>query len=224
MKLSVVIPVFNEEATLRQIIERVQSTPHEKELIVVDDGSIDGTPALLRELSSPNVIVLTHAQNRGKGAAVRTALEQVHGEVAIIQDADLEYTPNDYPALIEPIVRGDANVVYGSRIMGTSRRGYLPYYLGGRTISWAANILYGIKLTDLPTGYKAFKTSILKNLVLEMDRFAFCAEVTAKLARQGHAILEVPISYQPRSFREGKKITWHAGLDLLWTLIRCRWK
>lgn len=222
MITSVLIPVFNEEATIREIVRRVQASPIEKEIIVVDDGSTDGTPAFLDALNSPDVVIVRHSRNLGKGAAVRTGLQHVRGDIVLIQDADLEYDPSDYPRLIAPILRGDADVVYGSRIKGHTRRGYLRYYLGGRMLSCSANLLYGTQLTDVPTGYKVFKTQLLKGLGLAVDGFGFCAEVTAKAARRGHRIVEVGISYSPRSFKEGKKISWRSGLFFLWTLVRCR--
>ncbi len=222
MILSVIIPVFNEDATIGEIVRRVQAVPVEKELVVVDDGSTDGTAACLRELRSPGVLVITHPRNRGKGAAVRTGLQHVTGEIVLIQDADLEYDPAEYPSLIEPIARGGTDVVYGSRIRGQTQRGYLLYYLGGRLLSWFTNRLYGTKLTDVPTGYKVFRTSVLKSVPLRTDGFAFCAEITARLVERGFRIVEVPISYRPRRFREGKKITWRSGAAFLWTLLRYR--
>ena len=222
MKTSILIPAFNEEATICEIVRRVQASPIEKEIIIVDDGSTDRTPSLLASLQAKNIVVVRHPRNLGKGAAVRTGLEHVRGDIVLIQDADLEYDPSDYPKLIAPILRGEADVVYGSRIRGQTRRGYLCYYLGGRMLSWLANRLYGTQLTDVPTGYKVFRTQLLKSIDLRTDGFGFCAEITAKLARRGHKIVEVGISYRPRSFREGKKITWRSGLAFIWTLVRCR--
>ena len=188
----------------------------------MDDGSTDQTSSLLAALQSPDMVVVRHPRNMGKGAAVRTGLEHVRGDLVLIQDADLEYDPSDYPQLVGPIFRGEADVVYGSRIKGQTRRGYLRYYLGGKLLSWVTNRLYGTQSTAVPTGYKAFRTQLLKSVTLETNGFGFCAEITAKLAKQGHRIREVAISYTPRSFREGKKITWQSGLAFLWTLVRCR--
>ena len=222
MITSVLMPVFNEEATIREIVRRVQASPIEKEIIVVDDGSTDGTAALLDAMKPAGVEVIRHPRNLGKGAAVRTALARARGDIVVVQDADLEYDPADYPRLIAPILRGDTDVVYGSRIKGHTRRGYLRYYLGGRMLSWFTNLLYGTQLSDVPTGYKVFKIQALRDMRLETDGFGFCAEVTAKAARRGLRIVEVGISYSPRSFREGKKISWRSGLGFLLKLFRCR--
>ena len=220
MKVSVIIPVFNEEATILELVHRVQATDLDKDIIVVDDGSTDATPSLLAGLQG--VTLLRHPRNLGKGAAIRTALESARGEIVLIQDADLEYDPGDYRRLLDPIERGEADIVYGSRILGRTRRGYLRYYLGGRLLSWLTNRLYGTRLTDVPTGYKVFRSSVLRAVRIETDGFGFCAEITAKLARRGHSIREVPIAYRPRNFRDGKKITWRSGLSFLSTLCLYR--
>jgi len=224
MKLSVLIPVHNEEKTLKDIIKKVQRISIEKEIIIVDDGSTDGTRGLLRELErQDNIRVIYQNQNRGKGAAIRTAIPFVTGDVTIIQDADLEYNPNDYLKLIEPIKTDNTKVVYGSRFLNKqNKHSYLRYYLGGLTLSLLTNLLYFQKLTDEPTCYKVFDSQLLKSLNLKCQKFEFCPEVTAKVAKRGIVIKEIPISYFPRSIAEGKKIRWRDGLKAIWTLIKYR--
>ena len=220
MKLSILIPVYNEERTLALLLKEVMAAEFEKQIIVVDDGSTDGTADVLASFSEEGVTVLHHARNMGKGAALRTGLDRVEGDITLIQDADLEYSPRDYGALVEPITSGRCEVVYGSRILGGDRRGYLPYYLGGRGLSWLAGRLYGIHVTDMPTGYKVFRTSLLKRLKWRCNGFGFCAEITARLAHMGVKIVEVPIGYQPRTFAEGKKISWTSGAVAMAILIK----
>jgi len=224
MKLSVLIPVHNEEKTLKDIIKKVQRISIEKEIIIVDDGSTDGTRGLLRELErQDNIRVIYQNQNRGKGAAIRTAIPFVTGDVTIIQDADLEYNPNDYLKLIEPIKTDNTKVVYGSRFLNKqNKHSYLRYYLGGLTLSLLTNLLYFQKLTDEPTCYKVFDSQLLKSLNLKCQKFEFCPEVTAKVAKRGIVIKEIPISYYPRSIAEGKKIRWRDGFKAIWTLIKYR--
>lgn len=225
MKLSVIMPVYNEAATIAESVGRVAAAqvPIPKELIIVDDGSTDGTRELLSRIQPDVATVLFHERNLGKGAAIRTALEHVSGEIVIIQDADLEYDPADYPALIRPILDGTAQVVYGSRVLKAGNPySYLRFYLGGRLLSWIANLLYGIRITDEPTCYKVFRRDLLKGLDLECRGFEFCPEVTAKVARRGIPIYEVPIHYRPRSTREGKKICWKDGLYAIWILVKYR--
>ena len=159
-------------------------------------------------------------KNKGKGTAIRTGLANVTGDIVIIQDADLEYDPNDYPKLVEPILTGKANVVYGSRILGKSRKSYWSFYMGGRFLSFLANLLYNAKITDEPTCYKVFRADMIKNINLKCRRFEFCPEVTAKVRKKGYKIYEVPIHYEPRSLKEGKKINWKDGLEAIWTLIK----
>jgi dolichol-phosphate mannosyltransferase len=226
MKLSLLIPVYNEQATVAELISRVLAAPYDKEIIVVDDASSDATPRILSELRAvhPEVRLLRHESNRGKGAAIRTALQAATGEVILVQDADLEYDPADYPELLGPVLEQGAPVVYGSRILGGGKASYLRYYLGGRLVSFATNLLFGTKLTDVPTGYKAFRADVLRSLVLKEDRFGFCYEATAQLAARGIPIREVPVSYRPRSFREGKKIRWRDGLRALWILLLYRFR
>lgn len=218
------MPMFNEAKTLPLILAKIQQVPIKKEIIMVDDGSTDGTKRLLRELErQDNIRVIYQNQNRGKGAAIRTAIPLVTGEVTIIQDADLEYDPNDYLKLIEPIKTDNTKVVYGSRFLNKqNKHSYLRYYLGGLTLSLLTNLLYFQKLTDEPTCYKVFDSQLLKSLNLKCRKFEFCPEVTAKVAKRGIMIREIPISYYPRSIAEGKKIRWRDGLKAIWTLIKYR--
>jgi len=220
MKLSVIIPVYNEVNTIAKIIERVKRVLIEKEIIVVDDGSTDGTRGKID--SVPGIKILKHETNRGKGAAIRTGLAFAFGELVIVQDADLEYDPNDYLELIKPIEEGVADVVYGSRNLGNNKSGMKAYKWGGVFLSHLANLLYGLRITDEATGYKLFKTDVLKSLNLKCQRFEFCPEVTAKLAKKKYRVKEVPISYKPRSFSEGKKIRWIDGVLAIFYLIKFR--
>jgi dolichol-phosphate mannosyltransferase len=225
MKVSVIMPVFNEEKTLMTILDRVQAVPIDKEIIIVDDCSVDSTRRLLSTIRSENVRVFFHEKNMGKCAAVRTALPHVTGDIVIIQDGDLEYDPADYPRLVQPILDGQTNVVYGSRVLAHSPISYRRYNWGAKFITWVANLLYGLHLTDLYTCYKVIRTDVMLSLDLRCRGFEFCPEVTAKLSRLGHRIVEVPISYNPRPFEDGKKIRGVDGLIGLWTLWRYRfWK
>lgn len=222
MRLSVIMPVLNEEDTIEPILERVLAVPLEKQLIVVDDGSTDGTWNILQRYAS-KCTLLRHTRNMGKGAAIRTALPHVTGDVVITQDADLEYDPAEYLSLIKPIEEGRADVVYGSRLLnGKSPTAGLAFYLGGRLLTWLANLLYGLRITDEPTGYKVFRTKLIRGFELKSTGFEFCPEVTALVALSGARIVEVPISYRPRSVMEGKKIRWRDGLIAIWTLLRYR--
>jgi glycosyltransferase involved in cell wall biosynthesis len=225
MKLSVIIPVYNEAATLEKIIRQVRATGLVDEIIVVDDGSLDNSPAILRQLqdqAQPALVILGHAQNRGKGAAIRTGLAEVSGDLVLVQDADLEYNPADYPALLAPFANPAVEVVYGSRNLQRNPRSSFAFYWGGRLLSWITNWLYGSKITDEATGYKVIKTNLLRSIDLETDGFEFCPELTAKLLKRGVSIQEVPISYNPRSWEEGKKIQWQDGFVAIWTLIKYR--
>ena len=228
MKLSVIIPAYNEAVTITQIIERVLAVELEgieKEVVIVNDGSTDGTGAVLDTLAArwPNPIkIVHHERNRGKGAAIRTALEHVTGDVVITQDADLEYDPQEYPGLLTPFEDPAVQVVYGSRNLRRNPRSTWSFYWGGRLLSWLANLLYGSHITDEPTGYKVFRADLLRSLDLQSDGFEFCPEVTSKVLRRGIEIHEVPISYQPRAFDEGKKINWRDGLRAIWTLLKYR--
>lgn len=222
--LSVIIPCYNEQRTILTILERVQAVSIAKEIIVVDDGSTDGTRELLAALVAdlPGVTVLFHEGNRGKGAAVATGLARAIGRVVIIQDADLEYDPEEYGAVIAPILAGEAEVVYGSRNLQPNHYSYRSFYWGGRLVTLVANVLYGSRLTDEATCYKAFALPVIQGLHLESAGFEFCPEVTAKLLRQGYAIREVPISYHARPREEGKKIRASDGLRAIWTLLKYR--
>jgi dolichol-phosphate mannosyltransferase len=227
MKVSVIIPVYNEFRTLGLVLERVRQAPLPdgctKEIIVVDDGSTDGTAQVLGEHARASVIVGHHSeQNRGKGAAIRTGIALASGEVILIQDGDLEYDPNDYARILEPIVKNEADVVYGSRFLGTPLNMARKYRVANRILTAAANLLYNAHLTDEATAYKAFRTSILREIELKSNRFDFCPEVTAKLRRLGYPIEEVPISYNARGIADGKKIRFADGLEALWTLGKSR--
>jgi len=226
MKLSIIIPVYNEKSTIKEIIHRIKNVPIDKEIIIADDCSTDGTREILRKLQSEEydkgeIKIIYHEKNMGKGWAIRTALKYVSGEIVIIQDADLEYEPEDYPRLIEPIVSGEASVVYGPRSLG-KKISYLSFYLGGQFLSFLTNILYGSHITDEATCYKVFRADVIKGINLKCERFEFCPEVTAKLLKKGYKIYEVPIHYYPRSIKEGKKINWKDGLEAIWTLIKYR--
>jgi len=223
MKLSVIIPIYNEANTLRTLIERVQRVPLEKELILVDDGSTDGTRAILKELEhQENIRVVYHERNRGKGSAIRTGIQHVTGDMVLIQDADLEYDPRDYIRLIHPFTQDGAKVVYGSRRLNQNPSSYRRYLWGGILLTWIANLLYGTRITDEPTCYKVFDAAVLKGIDLKCTGFEFCPEVTAKVAKRGLRIHEVPISYHPRKIEEGKKIRWRHGVQAIWTLIKYR--
>ncbi len=226
MKLSVVIPVYNEVNTIRQILEQVRGVeiPHEKEIIVVDDYSTDGTRELLadEEARHQDTSILYHRENRGKGAAVRSGLATVTGDVVIIQDADLEYDPRDYAKLLRPIEEGRSKVVYGSRFLGEHKAMYFWHSVGNKSLTLVTNILFDTTLTDMETCYKVFTADIARSLRLTSDRWGFDPEITAKILKQGHRIYEVPISYTGREFWEGKKISWRDGVTVLVTLVRCR--
>lgn len=223
MKLSVIIPCFNEAGTIKEIIKRVEAVDIDKEIIVVDDCSTDNTADIIQSLAPGRVKAVQHEKNIGKGAAIRTGIKKVTGDIIIIQDADLEYDPQDYPALLEPFGDSDVQVVYGSRILRKGfKKSYERYYLGGRVVSIVTNLLYGTNITDEPTCYKLFRTELLKSLDVQAQRFEFCPEVTAKIAKRGIKIVEVPISYEPRSLEEGKKIGWIDGIEAIWTLLRYR--
>ncbi len=222
--LSVIVPVFNERATVAEIIRRIRAVdvPFEVEVIAVDDGSSDGTDKVLATLGDSTVRVLTHPVNRGKGAAIRTGLAAARGDLVLIQDADLEYDPQDWPKLIDPILRGKARVVYGSRFTG-GRLNMLPlHWIGNRFLSLVTNVLYSSTLSDMETCYKLFDRRIIEGITIESDRFDFEPEITAKVLRRGHRIYEVPISYAGREVTEGKKITWRDGFGALRALVKYR--
>ncbi|MCK9245061.1 MAG: glycosyltransferase family 2 protein [Candidatus Marinimicrobia bacterium] len=224
MRLSVIIPMYNEEKTLHQIFTKVRQAPIEKEIIIVDDGSTDGTRTLLKKYEqTDNVKVIYQDKNYGKGAAIRAAISLVAGDITIIQDADLEYDPEDYLKLIEPFRAGVVKVVYGSRFLNKqNRHSYRRFYLGGVFLSLLTNLLYFQRLTDESTCYKVFDSRLLKSINLKCKGFEFCPEVTAKVAKRGILIKEIPISYYPRSIQEGKKISWRDGLKAIWILLKYR--
>ncbi|WP_038040572.1 glycosyltransferase family 2 protein [Thermorudis peleae] len=225
-RLSILIPVYNEERTVAELLRRVQSVelPLERELVVVDDGSTDGTRAVLSALSPdiPEMRLIFHPVNRGKGAAVRTALEAATGDILLIQDADLEYDPRDYPALLRPILEGRSQVVYGSRFLGEHKAMYFWHAVGNRFLTLVTNLLYDTTLTDMETGYKVFTAEVAQHIALRSERWGFDPEITAQILRRGYRIYEVPISYNGREYWEGKKITWRDGVTVLLTLLRYR--
>ena len=226
MKLSIVMPVYNEKDTLEEIFRLVHLTPYDKEIIAVDDASTDGSRKLLRRLAEEydNIKVFYHDRNQGKGAALRTGLAQVTGEVVIIQDADLEYRPADYPALLEPIEQDLADVVYGSRLLGgrPHRVLFFWHYLGNRWVTTLSNMFTNLNLSDMEVGYKVFKAEVLKGLRIKSNRFGVEPELTAKIAKGGWRIYEVPIQYHGRDYAHGKKITWRDGIAALFHIIRFR--
>ncbi|PIQ98214.1 MAG: glycosyl transferase [Nitrospinae bacterium CG11_big_fil_rev_8_21_14_0_20_56_8] len=225
MKLSVVIPIYNEKSTLHEIIRRVQEEPTPKEVILIDDFSTDGTREILKEEweGKDGFKVLYHPRNRGKGAALRTGFEHVEGDVVIVQDADLEYSPADYPVLLAPIRDGRADVVYGSRFLGGPHRVmFFWHYAGNKALTTLSNMFTNLNLTDMETGYKVFTRKVIESLDLKTDRFGFEPEVTSKIARKRFRVYEVPISYSGRDYSEGKKITWKDGVAALWFIIRFR--
>jgi glycosyltransferase involved in cell wall biosynthesis len=223
MKISVVIPVFNERDTIAEIVSRVRRAlaSQECEIIIVDDGSTDGTRDQLRSLQE--VRVIEHAQNQGKGAALRTGFAVATGDVVIVQDADLEYDPRDYPKLLEPIEDGRADVVFGSRFLGGPHRVlFFWHYLANKLLTWLSNAVTNLNLSDMETGYKVFRRPVLDKLQLRSDRFDFEPEITAKVAKARCRVYEVPISYSGRTYEEGKKIGARDGLAALWAIIRFR--
>jgi glycosyltransferase involved in cell wall biosynthesis len=240
MKLSVVIPVFNEIDSINEIIKRVRATEFDKEIIIIDDYSTDGTREYLKSIEAifSDTKILYHKNNLGKTAAVKSGIKECSGDIVIIQDADLEYNPQDYSKLIEPILNNKAYVAYGSRFLNVHPwlwmwywfqnrfKGkhyeirYLSHFLGIKTLNFLVRLLYGTKITDEATGYKIFRTGVIKNINLEGKGFEFCPEVTAKIIKAGFKIYEVPIDYHPRTIQQGKKIKWKDGLYAVWTLIK----
>ncbi len=220
MKLSVIIPVYNEEKTLREIIDRVRTVDLEKEIVIVDDGSGDKTRQILDSLQDATIKVIRHTTNKGKGAAIRTALDYISGDVCIIQDGDLEYEPQDYLKLIQPIENGQADIVYGSRFLSQTKVTTPFHYLVNWFLTFCTNLLFGCGLTDMETCYKLFKTNVIKGLDLKSDGFEIEAELTAKAVRNGYKIQEIPILYHARDYHEGKKIGWRDGLKTLHALFK----
>jgi glycosyltransferase involved in cell wall biosynthesis len=226
MKLSIIMPVYNEHSTLREILQQVRAVElpgHEKEILVVDDGSSDGSRDILAdEARQGDLRPFYHKGNRGKGAAVRTGIDAATGDILIIQDADLEYDPRDYPMLIRPIVEGRVTVVYGSRFLGPRKAMLFWHMLGNKLLTLTTNILYNTILSDMETCYKCFRADVVKGIPLRSRRFEFEPEITAKVLKRGHRIFEVPISYYGREYHEGKKISWHDAPIAFWTLIKYR--
>ncbi len=243
MKLSVIMPVYNEVNTLEEIVRRVRAVdltvdPEgrnplingpitlEREIVIVDDGSTDGTRAILnrwRKANARDIHILYHERNGGKGAALRTGFQHATGDIFVIQDADLEYDPRDYVKLLEPILEGRTAVVYGSRFLGGPRSAMsLAHTLGNKGVTWLTNLLYGTVLTDMETCYKCFRRDVIAGMELRSHRFEIEPELTAKILKRGYSIFEVPISYNGREFHEGKKLTWRDGFSAIFTLIRYR--
>ncbi len=222
MRISVIIPVYNEEPTITEIVSRVQAVDLETEIIIVDDGSTDGTSAHLETIDSTfeNVSILRHDNNCGKGAALRTGLAEATGEVIIIQDADLEYDPCDYETLLVPILDGRADVVYGSRFLGGPQRVlFFWHYVGNKLITLLCNAFSNLNLSDMETGYKVFRKEVIEDIAVKSNRFGFEPEFTMKIAKKGFRIYEVPISYSGRTYEEGKKIGWYDGLAAIFTIL-----
>ncbi|MFB0528237.1 MAG: glycosyltransferase family 2 protein [bacterium] len=216
------MPVFNEENTILKVVDIVKKVNIDKQIVIVDDGSTDGTREILEKLTDENIRVIYHTRNQGKGSAIRTAIPYLEGEVTVVQDADLEYNPEEYHKLIRPIIDGKTKIVYGSRFLQFNKPIYLHYLLGNKFLTWLINILYRSRITDSYTCYKAFETSVLRNLTLRAKRFEFEAEVTVKLLKKGYGIHEVPISYSPRTLREGKKINWKDAILGILTIFKHR--
>ena len=223
MKLSVVVPIYNEVDTLAEIVDRVRASPFDKELILVDDGSTDGSRDLLATMANDaDARVVYHDRNRGKGAALRSGFQLVTGDVVIVQDADLEYDPGDYRRLLQPIVDGKADAVFGSRFAGgeSHRVLYFWHSMGNRFITLLSNMMTNLNLTDIETCYKVFRREIIADITIEEDRFGFEPEITAKLSRKRCHIFEVGISYAGRTYEEGKKVTWKDGLWAIWCILK----
>jgi glycosyltransferase involved in cell wall biosynthesis len=224
LKISIVIPIYNEIDTLSACVSKVNGVDYDKEIILIDDCSTDGTREIIKEFEGrENFQVLYHSKNKGKGAALRTGFSRVTGDVVIIQDADLEYDPSDYDTLLEPILDGRADVVYGSRFTGgTTRVLFFWHYIGNVALTTLSNMCTNLNLTDMETGYKVFTKKVKDSLVLKCDRFGIEPEFTAKIAKKKFRIYEVPISYSGRDYSEGKKITWKDGFAAIWYILKFR--
>jgi glycosyltransferase involved in cell wall biosynthesis len=225
-KLSIIIPVYNEEKTILKIVDKVRKAKAldlKKEIIIVDDCSIDRTKKTLKSIKDKPIKIFYHNENMGKGAAIRTGLNNATGDIILIQDADLEYDPNEYKKLLEPIIKKKAKVVYGSRlgaIKKNIRNMYKLHYIGNLFLTFITNLLYGAKISDMETGYKVFKREVIKKIKIKANRFEFEPEITAKILKNGYKIHEVPISFTARKFEEGKKITWIDGLKAVFFLVK----
>lgn len=222
MKLSVIVPAFNEEKTIGQILDKLMLVPEIKEIVVVDDCSTDDTSGVVKKKRNPLVKLVQHKKNAGKGKAIRTGLGEVTGDYVIIQDADSEYDPRDIPLLLEPIKRGRADVVFGSRFFGMHTNMFYWHYIGNKFLNWVVNILYNSILSDMETGYKLIPTKIFRDLHLRSNDFRIEPEITCKLLKRNVKIIEVPISYVGRTYAEGKKITWRDGLAAISTIFSIR--
>ena len=222
VKLSIVIPAYNERSTLLEIISRIRRTPYDKEIIIVDDCSVDGTRELLKDLENdPDIRIFYHLKNMGKGAALRTGFKEAAGDIVIIQDADLEYDPADYGTLIEPIVKDNADVVYGSRFLGGPHRVlFFWHYVGNKMLTFLSNITTNLNITDMETCYKVFRREVIQSITLTSDRFGIEPEITQKIARLNIRIYEVPISYHGRTYSEGKKIGWKDAVSAVYHILK----
>ena len=220
--LSVVMPVYNERTTVETIIRRVLTVPLRIQLIVVDDGSKDGSAEILDRLHKELSFSLVHQANAGKGAALRRGFAEATGDLVVIQDADLEYSPEEFPELIDLICKGHADVVFGSRFIGRHRVFLFTHYLGNRIVTLATNVLYNTMLTDMETCYKVMRIEVLRSFTVESNGFGIEPELTAKIFKRGYRVYEVPITYSGRGYDEGKKITWRAGFEALWVLLKYR--
>jgi len=220
--LSVVMPVYNERTTIDEIVRRVLAVPLRVELVVVDDGSEDGTREILEQLQCELRFKLLRQKNAGKGAALRRGFAEVTGDLVVIQDADLEYSPEEYPQLIELICDDKADVVYGSRFLGRHRAFMFAHYMGNKLVTFATNVLYNTMLTDMETCYKAMRINVLRSMKLKSNGFGIEPEITAKIFKRGYRVYEVPITYAGRGYEQGKKITWRAGFGALWVLLKYR--
>jgi glycosyltransferase involved in cell wall biosynthesis len=224
MLLSIVIPVFNEEKTIKKILDLISELPStlNREIIIVDDGSFDGTREILKNINDKNIRIVLKEKNSGKGDSLAVGFKESKGDYVIVQDADLEYDPKDYQLLLEEIKKNPKTVVYGSRFLGKFKDMSTAHYLGNKFLTLATNILYGVYLTDMETCYKLFPGDFIRNMEIKSKKFDFEPEITAKIIKSGYKIIEIPISYQGRAFTEGKKITWKDGFSAIYTLLKYR--